>query len=249
MTYRDQKGYRREHSNAVHRHRAYHHIYLKNRKKYPLPFEAYEVHHIDWDKNNNRMDNLAVLTPEEHDDEHESMEDYGMDLNTLAKILASIEKRYFLNTDEILEMFREKWEKFVYRVKSPSKEFYVIYNFKTLRGQYYKQYSELKGKIWKELIEELKEKEEVDKRKKKRRENFNLAKKWVIGKIQKKPIEKEAIKETLKPEEKKKYTCPKCGREINHKGNCLPCNAKAKREREGGSKSKRRPRFHKRRKF
>ncbi len=83
MNYKDNRGYKRrskEPSNLVHRHRAYHHIYLKNRKKYPLPFGAYEVHHIDGDKNNNRMDNLAVLTPEEHDKVHDVLkkkeEDY-----------------------------------------------------------------------------------------------------------------------------------------------------------------------------
>lgn len=65
-------GYKqKDHSESVHRHRAYHHIYLKNREKYPLPFSAYEVHHKDGNKNNNRMDNLAVLTPEEHDKEHD----------------------------------------------------------------------------------------------------------------------------------------------------------------------------------
>lgn len=71
MTYKDERGYERKHSNAVHRQRAYHHIYLKNRKKYPLPFSAYEVHHIDFDKTNNRMSNLAILTPEEHDKIHD----------------------------------------------------------------------------------------------------------------------------------------------------------------------------------
>lgn len=30
----------------------------------------------------------------------------------------------------------------------------------------------------------------------------------------------------------KKYQCNKCGRSINHKGNCLKCNLIAKRERE-----------------
>lgn len=73
MAYKDKHGYYREPSDAVHRHRAYHYIYLKDKKKYPLPFEAYEVHHIDGDKTNNRMNNLAILTPEEHDEAHEKM--------------------------------------------------------------------------------------------------------------------------------------------------------------------------------
>lgn len=33
-------------------------------------------------------------------------------------------------------------------------------------------------------------------------------------------------------EEVKKFICEECSRPINHKGKCLPCNAKAKRERE-----------------
>jgi hypothetical protein len=81
MSYKDKKGYKREHSNAVHRHRAYHHIYLKNRKKYPLPFSAYEVHHIDGDKTNNRMNNLDVLTPDEHDKKHDEINNKKTDIS------------------------------------------------------------------------------------------------------------------------------------------------------------------------
>lgn len=33
-------------------------------------------------------------------------------------------------------------------------------------------------------------------------------------------------------EEVKKFICEECGRSINHRGKCFPCNAKAKRERE-----------------
>lgn len=54
----------------IHRKRAYH-IYLENRNKYPLPYGAYEVHHIDFDKNNNKVSNLQILTPTEHDKIHE----------------------------------------------------------------------------------------------------------------------------------------------------------------------------------
>jgi hypothetical protein len=32
---------------------------------------------------------------------------------------------------------------------------------------------------------------------------------------------------------KKKYSCQQCGRLINHRGNCLPCNVIAKYKREG----------------
>ena len=31
----------------------------------------------------------------------------------------------------------------------------------------------------------------------------------------------------------KKFSCESCGRPINHKGKCFPCNVKAKRERKG----------------
>lgn len=54
----------------IHRKRAYH-IYLENRNKYPLPYSAYEVHHIDFDKTNNKVSNLQILTPTEHDKLHE----------------------------------------------------------------------------------------------------------------------------------------------------------------------------------
>lgn len=68
----DKHGYAREpkHSNAWHRKVAYYKIYLKDRKKYPLPFEEYEIHHKDGDKLNNNPDNLLILTPEEHIDAH-----------------------------------------------------------------------------------------------------------------------------------------------------------------------------------
>jgi hypothetical protein len=71
--YEDKNGYVREnnHSNAWHRKVAYHKIYLKNKKKYKLPFSKYEIHHIDGDKKNNLVENLALLTTEEHIDLHQ----------------------------------------------------------------------------------------------------------------------------------------------------------------------------------
>ena len=47
--------------------------YLLRRDKYPLPFNAYEVHHKDFNQKNFHTDNLQLLTPKEHDrlhDEH-----------------------------------------------------------------------------------------------------------------------------------------------------------------------------------
>lgn len=71
-TYKDKNGYKRkdDNSNLWHRKIAYYKIYLKDRKKYPLPFSEYEIHHIDGDKDNNSIENLAILTPEEHIDVH-----------------------------------------------------------------------------------------------------------------------------------------------------------------------------------
>ena len=73
MVYKDKRGYERnekEHTNLVHRNRIYH-VYLENRKRYPLPFSAYEVHHKDFNKNNNKVNNLQIVTPTEHDRIHE----------------------------------------------------------------------------------------------------------------------------------------------------------------------------------
>jgi len=64
-TYTDDNGYERF-SNLVHRQVAYKEIYLKNRKKYPLPFGKYQIHHIDGYKQNNNVSNLQILTREEH---------------------------------------------------------------------------------------------------------------------------------------------------------------------------------------
>ena len=74
-TYTDKDGNeksKKEDTGLVQRKRIYAE-YLQNRAKYPLPFDAYEVHHKDFNKTNNHTDNLKLLTPKEHDrihDEH-----------------------------------------------------------------------------------------------------------------------------------------------------------------------------------
>ena len=72
-TYTDENGYERgslKHSNLIHRQIAYEEIYLKNRKKYSLPFSRYVIHHKDGDKQNNLIENLEILTPLEHELRH-----------------------------------------------------------------------------------------------------------------------------------------------------------------------------------
>ncbi|MBU1252675.1 MAG: HNH endonuclease [Nanoarchaeota archaeon] len=59
----EHKGYRywKKSGDSVHRSRAYKEIYLKDRKKYPLSFQEYQVHHKDGDKKNNRTENLELI--------------------------------------------------------------------------------------------------------------------------------------------------------------------------------------------
>ena len=58
ITYVDSQGYRRwnDQKTLVHRSLAYKGIYLKNKKKYNFPFSEYQVHHIDKNITNNRME-------------------------------------------------------------------------------------------------------------------------------------------------------------------------------------------------
>jgi hypothetical protein len=71
-TYIDSKGYKRYINSdvLVHRHIAYKYIYLKNRSDYPLSFTSYQVHHDNMNKLDNRVDNLVLLTPDEHQKLH-----------------------------------------------------------------------------------------------------------------------------------------------------------------------------------
>ena len=70
ITYIDDRGYQRykETNRLVHRDIAWKYVYSANRKKYPLRFSEYQVHHIDGDKRNNKWSNLELITKEEHEE-------------------------------------------------------------------------------------------------------------------------------------------------------------------------------------
>jgi len=68
--YVDEQGYWRDvYGNLIHRQVAKRN-YLSNRNKYKLPFAKYVVHHKNEDKKDNRIENLEILTPEEHRKRH-----------------------------------------------------------------------------------------------------------------------------------------------------------------------------------
>lgn len=50
----------------IHREIAEKCMFLNNRGRFALPFDNYEVHHLDWDKQNNDLRNLRIITREEH---------------------------------------------------------------------------------------------------------------------------------------------------------------------------------------
>ena len=238
MAYRDNHGYQREPSNLVHRHRAYHHIYLKNRKKYPLPFEAYEVHHIDGDKNNNRMDNLAVLTPEQHDKAHEILSNYGVSVEDFFSYIVIAEENFKIDKEQLLKDFeelcdeiqREDLEKRYYGDKYGEKtDNYVekhieeAMEFVPARYIFIKTWNTLLENYEKE-IKEKKEAEEEAKRKKERNEKIKAGIKKGFNKL-------------FGKKEKNLY-CIDCNRPINHIGRCLACNMEAKRKIEAQIKMK-----------
>jgi len=70
--YKDYKGYYRFKNTGklVHRWVAYKYIYLKDRKKYPLDFKEYQVHHINKNITDNKKENLEVISIREHELNH-----------------------------------------------------------------------------------------------------------------------------------------------------------------------------------
>jgi len=101
----DEKGYKRkgekEYSNAFHRQRAHYGIYLPNKEKYEHPFSYYEVHHKDGNKLNNKISNLAILTPEEHDKEHDFFNKYGLWKEQFYKRVKSLSFKFGVISPEI----------------------------------------------------------------------------------------------------------------------------------------------------
>ena len=69
----DKKGYERYGNNKlVHRDIAYKNIYKEgySNGEFTERFSEYDVHHIDGDKRNNSLDNLQIVTREEHKQIH-----------------------------------------------------------------------------------------------------------------------------------------------------------------------------------
>ena len=70
--YLDRQGYLcfKNSDKPLHRYIAKKEIWEKNRKKYPLEFWEYQVHHKDKDKLNNTPENLELLSRLEHEIRH-----------------------------------------------------------------------------------------------------------------------------------------------------------------------------------
>ncbi len=90
----------------VHRDIAFKEIYLKNRKKYPLPFSKYIVHHKDGNKFNNSVENLKIVTKQEHSWIH-GKKPLPLIPRDVKKLIESLKKMSEEELDEKVEEKRE----------------------------------------------------------------------------------------------------------------------------------------------
>ncbi len=71
--YKDKKGYMRfvDDKKLVHRDVAYWNIYrVMSQDEYPLRFRQYVVHHKNMKRTDNRVENLQIMTQEQHKRKH-----------------------------------------------------------------------------------------------------------------------------------------------------------------------------------
>jgi hypothetical protein len=103
--------YKKESSSPFNRERLYP-IFLKNRNRYPLPFSEYEIHHKDFNKNNNNIDNLILLTPIEHDAIHfkkiQKSQSQSKEIEEMARIREESERAERERKKEIKELEKQK---------------------------------------------------------------------------------------------------------------------------------------------
>jgi hypothetical protein len=91
-TCENSKGYLlwRDSRRLVHRTIAYNKIYLKDKKRYPLPFSEYQVHHRDGNKKNNIVNNLEILCSREHEVKHKIIRYEPQAKNTFVVLLVLV---------------------------------------------------------------------------------------------------------------------------------------------------------------
>lgn len=82
---------------SLHRKIAFHKIYRKNRKKYPMRFREYEVHHVNLNKLDNYVRNLMIVTREEHEQLHNELQAAGIFTNKHYKKARRVHGRGFLS--------------------------------------------------------------------------------------------------------------------------------------------------------
>ena len=62
-----------------------------------------QKHHIDWDRSNNNVDNIAMLTPSEHEQVHSQLIQYISKLVKLGTLEFDHKKPHYYVTDEPLK--------------------------------------------------------------------------------------------------------------------------------------------------